>query len=176
MINSAQPTPVRMKHHSARTAVAMMRMIGCNNGRYARNFLHSDCVINEKRVVLQKKDNEGFGFVLRGAKGREKDGDPSLSPPSHHNSSSLHALHPRESNRVGHVFHVSYPHFLYPLTYFFWFQSASSRAHLIWCVCVAWVAWIASMSRTSEWTHLLVSACPSLDCDAFKWACQICEV
>ncbi|XP_051979068.1 SH3 and multiple ankyrin repeat domains protein 2-like [Xyrauchen texanus] len=43
-------------------------MIGCNNGRYARNFLHSDCVINEKRVVLQKKDNEGFGFVLRGAK------------------------------------------------------------------------------------------------------------
>uniref|UniRef100_A0A673H346 PDZ domain-containing protein n=1 Tax=Sinocyclocheilus rhinocerous TaxID=307959 RepID=A0A673H346_9TELE len=51
-----------------------MRMIGCNNGRYARNFLHSDCVINEKTVVLQKKDNEGFGFVLRGAKGREKDG------------------------------------------------------------------------------------------------------
>uniref|UniRef100_A0A673IP63 SH3 and multiple ankyrin repeat domains 2b n=1 Tax=Sinocyclocheilus rhinocerous TaxID=307959 RepID=A0A673IP63_9TELE len=68
MINSAQPTPVRMKHHSARAAVAMMRMIGCNNGRYARNFLHSDCVINEKTVVLQKKDNEGFGFVLRGAK------------------------------------------------------------------------------------------------------------
>uniref|UniRef100_A0A8C2KFQ8 SH3 and multiple ankyrin repeat domains 2b n=1 Tax=Cyprinus carpio TaxID=7962 RepID=A0A8C2KFQ8_CYPCA len=27
-----------------------------------------DCVINEKTVVLQKKDNEGFGFVLRGAK------------------------------------------------------------------------------------------------------------
>lgn len=73
MINSAQPTPVRMKHHSARAAVAMMRMIGCNNGRYARNFLHSDCVINEKTVVLQKKDNEGFGFVLRGAKGRGKD-------------------------------------------------------------------------------------------------------
>ncbi|XP_052454400.1 SH3 and multiple ankyrin repeat domains protein 2b isoform X3 [Carassius gibelio] len=68
MINSAQPTPVRMKHHSARAAVAMMRMIGCNNGRFARNFLHSDCVINEKTVVLQKKDNEGFGFVLRGAK------------------------------------------------------------------------------------------------------------
>lgn len=74
MINSAQPTPVRMKHHSARAAVAMMRMIGCNNGRYARNFLHSDCVINEKTVVLQKKDNEGFGFVLRGAKGRGEDG------------------------------------------------------------------------------------------------------
>uniref|UniRef100_A0A4W5P3T6 SH3 and multiple ankyrin repeat domains 2b n=1 Tax=Hucho hucho TaxID=62062 RepID=A0A4W5P3T6_9TELE len=44
-------------------------MIGCsNNGRFARNFLHSDCVIDEKTVVLQKKDNEGFGFVLRGAK------------------------------------------------------------------------------------------------------------
>lgn len=57
--------------HSGRAAVAMMRMIGCsNNGRFARNFLHSDCVIDEKTVVLQKKDNEGFGFVLRGAKGR----------------------------------------------------------------------------------------------------------
>ncbi|XP_060695129.1 SH3 and multiple ankyrin repeat domains protein 2-like isoform X3 [Hemiscyllium ocellatum] len=28
----------------------------------------SDCIIEEKTVVLQKKDNEGFGFVLRGAK------------------------------------------------------------------------------------------------------------
>ncbi|XP_067413625.1 SH3 and multiple ankyrin repeat domains protein 2 [Emydura macquarii macquarii] len=28
----------------------------------------SDCIIEEKAVVLQKKDNEGFGFVLRGAK------------------------------------------------------------------------------------------------------------
>ncbi|KPP76612.1 hypothetical protein Z043_104027, partial [Scleropages formosus] len=55
--------------HSGRAAVAMMRMMGCNNGRYARNLLHSDCVIDEKTVVLQKKDNEGFGFVLRGAKG-----------------------------------------------------------------------------------------------------------
>ncbi|XP_062973474.1 SH3 and multiple ankyrin repeat domains protein 2 isoform X5 [Elgaria multicarinata webbii] len=27
-----------------------------------------DCIIEEKAVVLQKKDNEGFGFVLRGAK------------------------------------------------------------------------------------------------------------
>ncbi|CDQ78088.1 unnamed protein product [Oncorhynchus mykiss] len=55
--------------HSGRAAVAMMRMIGCNNnGRFARNFLHSNCVIDEKTVVLQKKDNEGFGFVLRGAK------------------------------------------------------------------------------------------------------------
>lgn len=59
--------------HSGRAAVAMMRMIGCsNNGRFARNFLHSDCVIDEKTVVLQKKDNEGFGFVLRGAKGRRR--------------------------------------------------------------------------------------------------------
>ncbi|XP_061077965.1 SH3 and multiple ankyrin repeat domains protein 2-like isoform X2 [Conger conger] len=57
-----------MNLHSSRAAVAMMRMMGCNNGRYARNFLHSDCVIDEKTVVLQKRDNEGFGFVLRGAK------------------------------------------------------------------------------------------------------------
>ncbi|XP_059566646.1 SH3 and multiple ankyrin repeat domains protein 2 isoform X5 [Myotis daubentonii] len=28
----------------------------------------SDCTVEEKAVVLQKKDNEGFGFVLRGAK------------------------------------------------------------------------------------------------------------
>ena len=62
---------------SGRAAVAMMRMIGCNNGRYARNFLHSDCVIDEKTVVLQKKDNEGFGFVLRGAKGRRRTRTPS---------------------------------------------------------------------------------------------------
>ncbi|KAG8438300.1 hypothetical protein GDO86_008833 [Hymenochirus boettgeri] len=48
------------------TAAVMMR--GFNNSRYARNFPHSDCIIEEKNVVLQKKDNEGFGFVLRGAK------------------------------------------------------------------------------------------------------------
>uniref|UniRef100_A0A3P9J3E0 SH3 and multiple ankyrin repeat domains 1 n=1 Tax=Oryzias latipes TaxID=8090 RepID=A0A3P9J3E0_ORYLA len=29
---------------------------------------HSDYIIKEKTVLLQKKDNEGFGFVLRGAK------------------------------------------------------------------------------------------------------------
>uniref|UniRef100_A0A674J1F7 PDZ domain-containing protein n=1 Tax=Terrapene triunguis TaxID=2587831 RepID=A0A674J1F7_9SAUR len=28
----------------------------------------SDYIIKEKTVLLQKKDNEGFGFVLRGAK------------------------------------------------------------------------------------------------------------
>ncbi len=114
MINSAQPTPVRMKHHSARVAVAMMRMIGCNNGRYARNFLHSDCVINEKTVVLQKKDNEGSGSCWEGRKVGKKT-DPSLSPSPHHNCSSLHALLPRESNRVGPSFHaVSYPLFCTP--------------------------------------------------------------
>ncbi|KAJ8002693.1 hypothetical protein DPEC_G00161580 [Dallia pectoralis] len=54
---------------SGRAAVAVMRMTGrSNNGRFARHFPHSDCVIDEKTVVLQKKDNEGFGFVLRGAK------------------------------------------------------------------------------------------------------------
>lgn len=56
--------------HSGRKAVAMMRMMGCNNGRYVRNFLRSDCAIDEKTVVLHKKENEGFGFVLRGAKGK----------------------------------------------------------------------------------------------------------
>lgn len=33
------------------------------------SFLCSDYIIKEKTVLLQKKDNEGFGFVLRGAKG-----------------------------------------------------------------------------------------------------------
>ncbi|KAI1232769.1 SH3 and multiple ankyrin repeat domains protein 2, partial [Lamprotornis superbus] len=38
-------------------------------GKGAINFSNiSDCIIEEKAVVLQKKDNEGFGFVLRGAK------------------------------------------------------------------------------------------------------------
>lgn len=50
--------------------MAMLRMMGCANGRSARHLLHSDCVVDEKTVVLQKKENEGFGFVLRGAKGR----------------------------------------------------------------------------------------------------------
>lgn len=59
-----------MNMHSGRKAVAMMRMMGCNNGRYIRNFLRSDCAIDEKTVVLHKKENEGFGFVLRGAKGK----------------------------------------------------------------------------------------------------------
>ncbi|XP_013855833.1 SH3 and multiple ankyrin repeat domains protein 2, partial [Austrofundulus limnaeus] len=56
-----------MNLHSARASVAMLRMMGCANGRSAR-LLHSDCVVDEKTVVLQKKENEGFGFVLRGAK------------------------------------------------------------------------------------------------------------
>ncbi|XP_031425311.1 SH3 and multiple ankyrin repeat domains protein 2 isoform X3 [Clupea harengus] len=37
-------------------------------GAYDSFDASSDCVIDEKTVVLQKKDNEGFGFVLRGAK------------------------------------------------------------------------------------------------------------
>lgn len=32
-------------------------------------FLDSDYIVEEKNAVLQKKENEGFGFVLRGAKG-----------------------------------------------------------------------------------------------------------
>ncbi|MBN3273115.1 SHAN3 protein, partial [Polyodon spathula] len=32
------------------------------------SFLPSDYIIEEKTAVLQKKENEGFGFVLRGAK------------------------------------------------------------------------------------------------------------
>lgn len=51
-------------------AAAAVMMVGYNNGRYPRNSLYSDCIIEEKTVVLQKKDNEGFGFVLRGAKGK----------------------------------------------------------------------------------------------------------
>ncbi|XP_036399115.1 SH3 and multiple ankyrin repeat domains protein 2-like isoform X4 [Megalops cyprinoides] len=38
-------------------------------GSYDSFDASSDCVVDEKTVVLQKKDNEGFGFVLRGAKG-----------------------------------------------------------------------------------------------------------
>ncbi|XP_034536161.1 LOW QUALITY PROTEIN: SH3 and multiple ankyrin repeat domains protein 2-like [Notolabrus celidotus] len=57
-----------MNLHSGRASVAMLRMMGCANGRSARHLLHSDCVVDEKTVVLQKKENEGFGFVLRGAK------------------------------------------------------------------------------------------------------------
>ncbi|XP_043938018.1 SH3 and multiple ankyrin repeat domains protein 1-like [Protopterus annectens] len=37
-------------------------------GSYDSFDATSDCIIEEKMVVLQKKDNEGFGFVLRGAK------------------------------------------------------------------------------------------------------------
>ncbi|XP_019510207.1 PREDICTED: SH3 and multiple ankyrin repeat domains protein 2 [Hipposideros armiger] len=47
---------------------AAVMMTGHNNGRYPRNSLCSDCIIEDKTVVLQKRDNEGFGFVLRGAK------------------------------------------------------------------------------------------------------------
>lgn len=34
----------------------------------------SDYVIDDKVAVLQKRDHEGFGFVLRGAKGEEGQG------------------------------------------------------------------------------------------------------
>ncbi|KAM3877276.1 SH3 and multiple ankyrin repeat domains protein 2 [Diretmus argenteus] len=37
-------------------------------GSYDSFDASSDCVVEEKTVVLQKKENEGFGFVLRGAK------------------------------------------------------------------------------------------------------------
>ncbi|CAL8405057.1 unnamed protein product [Boreogadus saida] len=58
-----------MNLHSGRGASgAMLRLMGCANGRSARRLLHSDCVVDEKTVELQKKENEGFGFVLRGAK------------------------------------------------------------------------------------------------------------
>ncbi|KAK2511809.1 hypothetical protein Q9233_016687 [Columba guinea] len=56
-----------MNLHTGGAATTVV-MKGCNNGRYPRNSLYSDCIIEEKAVVLQKKDNEGFGFVLRGAK------------------------------------------------------------------------------------------------------------
>ncbi|XP_006860879.1 PREDICTED: SH3 and multiple ankyrin repeat domains protein 2 [Chrysochloris asiatica] len=37
-------------------------------GSYDSFDATSECIIEEKSVLLQKKDNEGFGFVLRGAK------------------------------------------------------------------------------------------------------------
>lgn len=59
---------------------ATVMMTGYNNGRYPRNSLYSDCIIEEKTVVLQKKDNEGFGFVLRGAKGKSSCSQPGCIP------------------------------------------------------------------------------------------------
>lgn len=35
------------------------------------SLMPSDYIIEEKNAVLQKKENEGFGFVLRGAKGKK---------------------------------------------------------------------------------------------------------
>ena len=61
-------------------ASAAVMLTGYNNGRCPRNSLYSDCVIEEKTVVLQKKDNEGFGFVLRGAKGKSRR-LPAWAPP-----------------------------------------------------------------------------------------------
>uniref|UniRef100_A0A8C6P5N7 PDZ domain-containing protein n=1 Tax=Nothobranchius furzeri TaxID=105023 RepID=A0A8C6P5N7_NOTFU len=37
-------------------------------GSYDNFTSYSDYIVEEKNAVLQKKDNEGFGFVLRGAK------------------------------------------------------------------------------------------------------------
>ncbi len=54
-------------------------MKGLNN---ARHFLHSDCVAEQKTVVLMKQDNEGFGFVLRGAKGETSSSSSSSSSSS----------------------------------------------------------------------------------------------
>lgn len=36
---------------------------------FSFSYFSSDYIIKEKSVLLQKKENEGFGFVLRGAKG-----------------------------------------------------------------------------------------------------------
>ncbi|KAL0168590.1 hypothetical protein M9458_036812, partial [Cirrhinus mrigala] len=51
-----------------RAAVRMRRRMMMKGFNNARHFLHSDCVTEQKTVVLQKQENEGFGFVLRGAK------------------------------------------------------------------------------------------------------------
>uniref|UniRef100_G1Q3V8 Uncharacterized protein n=1 Tax=Myotis lucifugus TaxID=59463 RepID=G1Q3V8_MYOLU len=40
-------------------------------GSYDSLTSHSDYVIDDKVAILQKRDHEGFGFVLRGAKGKE---------------------------------------------------------------------------------------------------------
>lgn len=45
------------------------------------SFLASDYIIEEKDAMLQKKENEGFGFVLRGAKGKHDLDLHSLSRP-----------------------------------------------------------------------------------------------
>lgn len=47
----------------------------------------SDYIIKEKTVLLQKKDSEGFGFVLRGAKGEEESQRAPQARPRLHRSS-----------------------------------------------------------------------------------------
>lgn len=51
-------------------------------------LVSSDYIIKEKTVLLQKKDSEGFGFVLRGAKGQESETLTSISSCSHFHSVS----------------------------------------------------------------------------------------
>lgn len=46
-------------------------------------FSVSDYIIKEKTVLLQKKDSEGFGFVLRGAKGKKCEIHTNILPCNH---------------------------------------------------------------------------------------------
>uniref|UniRef100_A0A8C5YZZ7 PDZ domain-containing protein n=1 Tax=Marmota marmota marmota TaxID=9994 RepID=A0A8C5YZZ7_MARMA len=50
-------------------AEAAWMLLGYTEGVWALlAYLRTDYIIKEKTVLLQKKDSEGFGFVLRGAK------------------------------------------------------------------------------------------------------------
>ncbi|XP_053576529.1 SH3 and multiple ankyrin repeat domains protein 2 isoform X2 [Bombina bombina] len=60
-----KPTEVRPETRSDRSKKLFRHY---TVGSYDSFDASSDCIIEEKTVVLQKKDNEGFGFVLRGAK------------------------------------------------------------------------------------------------------------
>ncbi len=73
--------------HRSRMALYLLNSLSCSPVSLhpcfpfpsARSLLSpSDYIIKEKTVLLQKKDNEGFGFVLRGAKG-----EPSLQNSPH---------------------------------------------------------------------------------------------
>nr|KAF6467733.1 SH3 and multiple ankyrin repeat domains 2 [Rousettus aegyptiacus] len=66
----AEPSRFKKKVHfgDARTDRSKKLFRHYTVGSYDSFDASSDCIIEEKTVVLQKDDNEGFGFVLRGAK------------------------------------------------------------------------------------------------------------
>uniref|UniRef100_A0A8C1TED1 PDZ domain-containing protein n=1 Tax=Cyprinus carpio TaxID=7962 RepID=A0A8C1TED1_CYPCA len=63
---SIHQSSTRTASVSCRLSVSLLTR--CPESRLLSSLSDSDYIIKEKIVLLQKKDNEGFGFVLRGAK------------------------------------------------------------------------------------------------------------